>query len=159
MLHFAYGSNMSRKLMRRHAPGAEPAGLAKLNGYRFVISRDGYASVEPSIGDAVYGLLWRLTARDRVTLDGWENVAAGLYRPEFLAVQAEGRRRPALVYVARPSRPGRAKSGYMEVVIAAAREWEIPESYIQSLQHWLPPRTKGNPSAFKGPSHKTGEFG
>ena len=88
-LHFAYGSNMSRKLMRRHAPGAEPAGVAKLYGYRFVITCDGYASVEPSAGEAVYGLLWRLTARDRVTLDAWENVAAGLYRPEMLPVQTE----------------------------------------------------------------------
>jgi cation transport regulator ChaC len=159
MMHFAYGSNMSRRLMRRRAPAAQPAGVARLPGYCFVITRDGYASVEQSIGGSVYGLLWHLTARDRVTLDAWENVPAGLYRPAMLPVQAEGRRRPALVYVARPSRPGRAKSGYMEVVIAAAREWEIPESYIQSLQHWLPPRTKGNPSAFKGPSHKTGEFG
>ncbi len=52
----------------------------------------------------VHGVLWRLTARDRVTLDAWENVAAGLYRPAMLPVQTEGRRRPALVYVARPSR-------------------------------------------------------
>ena len=84
MMHFAYGSNMSSRLMRRHATGAEPAGVAKLPGYRFVITCDGYASVEPSVGEAVYGLLWRLTARDRVTLDIWENVAAGLYRPELL---------------------------------------------------------------------------
>ncbi len=89
MMHFAYGSNMSRKLMRRHAAGTEPAGVAKLLGYRFVITCDGYASVEPSFGEAVYGLLWRLTARDRVTLDIWENVAAGLYRPELLRVQTE----------------------------------------------------------------------
>ncbi len=47
----------------------------------------------------------------------------------------------------------------MEVVIAAAREWEVPDPYIQSLQRWLPPRAKGNPSVFKGPSHKIGEFG
>ncbi len=159
MLHFAYGSNMSSKLMRRHAPAAQPAGVARLSGYRFVITRDGYASVEPAIGKAVYGLLWRLTARDRVTLDAWENVAAGLYRPAMLPVQAEGRRRSALVYVARPSNGGLAKPGYMEVVIAAAREWEVPEPYIQSLRRWLPPRAKGNPSVFKGPSHKTGEFG
>jgi cation transport regulator ChaC len=159
MLHFAYGSNMSRKLMRRHAAAAQPAGVARLPGYRFVITRDGYASVEPLVGDGVYGLLWRLTARDRVTLDAWENVAAGLYRPAMLPVLAEGRRRPALVYVARPSYEGLAKPGYMEVVIAAAREWEVPEPYIQSLRRWLPPRAKGNPSVFKGPSHKTGEFG
>jgi gamma-glutamylcyclotransferase (GGCT)/AIG2-like uncharacterized protein YtfP len=159
MMHFAYGSNMSSKLMRRHATGAEPAGVAKLPGYRFVITRDGYASVEPSFGDAVYGLLWRLTARDRVTLDIWENVAAGLYRPELLRVQTERGRRLALVYVARPARQGEAKPGYMEVVIAAAEAWRVPGPYIQSLRHWLPKGAEGNPSIFKGPSHKIGEFG
>jgi hypothetical protein len=48
MLHFAYGSNMHRAVMRKHAPAAEPLGVARLAGYRFVITADGYASVEPA---------------------------------------------------------------------------------------------------------------
>ena len=47
MLHFAYGANMSRAVMRKHAPGAQPIGVAVLANYRFVITADGYASVEP----------------------------------------------------------------------------------------------------------------
>ncbi len=43
MLHFAYGSNMHRAVMRRHAPQAEPLGAARLAGFRFVITTDGYA--------------------------------------------------------------------------------------------------------------------
>lgn len=159
MLHFAYGSNMSRKLMRRHAPAAEPVGFARLKDYRFVITRDGYASVEPSVGGEVHGLLWKLTARDRVTLDAWENVSAGLYRAAMLPVEFGGQRRPALVYLGRPGKEGRAKPGYMEVVISAAREWQIPETYIRSLQQWLPSGATGNLSMFKGPSHKIGDFG
>ena len=54
----------------------------------------------------VHGVLWRLTPRDRITLDAWENVASGLYRAEILPVRRAGRRRPALVYVARPLRTG-----------------------------------------------------
>jgi AIG2-like family len=159
MMHFAYGSNMSRKLIRRHAPAAEPAGVARLAGYRFVITRDGYASVEPSVGGEVHGLLWHLTARDRVTLDVWENVSAGLYRPAMLPVTAGGVRRPALVNLGRPGKEGRAKPGYMEVVISAAREWQIPETYIRSLQQWLPSGVTENATMFKGPSHKIGDFG
>jgi len=159
MLHFAYGSNLSRKLMRRHAPAAEPAGVARLAGYRFVITRDGYASVEPSIGGEVHGVLWRLTPRDRVTLDVWENVSAGLYRPVMLPVEIGGQRKSALVYLGRPGKEGRAKPGYMGVVISAVQEWQIPEAYIQSLQQWLPSGAKGNLSVFKGPSHKIGDFG
>ena len=44
---------------------------------------------------------------------------------------------PALVYFARPRGEGRPKPGYMELVIAAAREWELPERHIRSLEAWL----------------------
>ena len=59
-----------------------------------MITRDGYASVEPLVGDGVYGLLWRLTARDRVTLDASEKSRRGSIAPAMLPVLAEGRRRP-----------------------------------------------------------------
>lgn len=143
MLHFAYGSNMHRAVMRRHAPAAEPIGVARLAGFRFVITTDGYASVEPARGHVVHGVLWRLTPRDRITLDIWENIAGGLYRTEMLAVEQSGGRRPALVYVARPRPPGRPKPGYMEIVVAAARGWEMPAQYITSLERWLPRRPLG----------------
>lgn len=152
MLHFAYGSNMSPKLMRRHGPGARALGPAKLMDHRFLITGDGYASVEPALGRAVYGVAWRLTARDRVTLDAWENVAGRLYRAEMLPIQVEGQRVSALVYVARPKGEGHPKPGYMELVIAAAREWDLPEAHVLSLQRWLPLRLSG-----AGP-RKLGEF-
>ena len=69
ILHFAYGSNMHRAVMRRHAPSAEPLGIAMLSDHRFVITGDGYASVGRTTARTVHGVLWRLTPRDRVTLD------------------------------------------------------------------------------------------
>jgi hypothetical protein len=143
MLHFAYGSNMHRALMRKHAPAATPIGVARLADYRFVITADGYASVEPARARTVHGMLWRLTPRDRVTLDAWENIAGGLYRPETVPVHNDGRQRPALVYIARPRPRGQPKPGYMEIVVKAARELELPADYIASLQEWLPTRPLG----------------
>ena len=138
ILHFAYGSNMNRAVMRKHAPQAKPVGVAALSDYRFLITADGYASIERKRRQTVYGVLWRLTPRDRATLDGWENVAGGLYRAEALPVMAAGGRRMALTYVARPRPPGRSKAGYMELVIATALEWRLPQAYIHSLRRWLP---------------------
>jgi gamma-glutamylcyclotransferase (GGCT)/AIG2-like uncharacterized protein YtfP len=138
MLHFAYGSNMDRAVMRQHAPAAVALGVARLEGYRFIVTADGYASVVPDARSCVHGRLWRLTSRDRVTLDRWENIAAGLYRAEMLSVIAAGNRRRALVYVARPRPHGVARPGYMEIVVAAARECELPVHYVASLQRWLP---------------------
>lgn len=153
MLHFAYGSNMSRRVMRRHARDAEPLGAARLPGYRFVITANGYASVAPQRGSTVHGVLWRLTPRDRVTLDAWESVAAGQYAVEILPVDHDGRRRGALVYVARRRRVGAAKPGYMEVVIAAAREWQLPEAHVAFLLGCVPKRPLG------AGQRKFGEFG
>ena len=142
-LHFAYGANMSRAVMRKYAPGARALGVAKLADHRFVITADGYASVEPSRALIVHGVLWRITPRDRVLLDAWENVGGGLYRAETLPVRGAGGRTAALVYFARPGPKGRAKSGYIELVIAAAREWDLPRSYIRALEAWMATRPLG----------------
>lgn len=138
MLYFAYGSNMHRAVMRKHAPEAVPLGVARLKDYRFIITTDGYASVAPHPRGCVHGILWRLSARDRITLDRWENIAAGLYRAEILPVIAAGKQRRALVYVARARPCGVPRPGYMEIVMAAARECGLPADYVTSLQHWLP---------------------
>ena len=83
---------MSRAVMRKYAPGARALGVAELADHRFVITADGYASVEPARARTVHGVLWRITPRDRVMLDAWENVGGGLYRAETLAVRGAGGR-------------------------------------------------------------------
>jgi hypothetical protein len=129
---------MSRPMMQRHAPEAKPLGVAALQGFRFLIMADGYASIERSVAHTVYGVLWRITPRDRVTLDAWENVGAGLYRQEMLPIRYNGNLRMALVYLGRTDRPGRPRPGYIQAVIEAARHWKLPERYIRSLETWLP---------------------
>jgi cation transport regulator ChaC len=151
MLHFAYGSNMSRQVMRRRALDAVPLGVARLHGYRFLITECGYASVAPERTGNVYGVLWRISPRDRVMLDKWESVAAGLYGSEMLLVSAAGRRYRAVAYLARARHPGNAKPGYIEVVIAAAREWELPPAYVAMLLGFMRPARAGadNRGAFR----------
>jgi len=135
-LHFAYGSNMNRAVMRRHAPDAEPIGVATLANYRFLITTHGHASVAPLRTNTVYGVLWRLTPRDRVTLAAWENIAGGLYRAAILPVRQAGQLRLALVYRARSHAQAPPQAGYMDVVIAAALEWQLPLPYIEELRSW-----------------------
>jgi hypothetical protein len=120
---------------------AKPIGVAVLANYRFLITADGYASVTPRRGDHVYGVLWRLTPRDMITLAAWENTAGGLYRTATMPVQHAGRRSRALIYLARPRTKGRAKAGYIELLIASALEWRLPQLYIGMLRGWLPQRT------------------
>jgi hypothetical protein len=152
MLHFAYGANMSRAVMRRHAREARPLGVASMVDHHFVITADGYASVERALGQPVYGVLWSITPRDRATLDAWENTTAGLYRPAAIEVRGPTGLVRALVYLARPCGEGRAKPGYLELVVAAAKEWNLPEPYVRSLEGWRHARPLG------AGSRKLGEF-
>ena len=137
-LHFAYGSNMSRALMAARCPGARALGPASLEGWRFLIIRDGYASVGPAPGMTVHGVLWRLTARDLAALNAYENLAAGLYVRRTLPVLLGARRLSSVVYVAPRRGEGRPRPGYQELVVTAARDWDLPIAYVAKLKRWLP---------------------
>ena len=52
----------------------------------------------------------------------------------------------------RPGAEGRPKPGYIELVVAAAREWDLPETYIHFLESFASARPVG-PDA-----RKIGEF-
>jgi hypothetical protein len=135
-LYFAYGSNMSRTLMQTHCPAASDVGTAVLDGHRFVITADGYASIEPRAGGVVHGVLWRLTPRDIAALNIYESIDAGLYCSRRLLVRHGSGRHSALVYIARRRGHGKPKPGYLELVVAAARAWGFPHSYVGELKRW-----------------------
>jgi gamma-glutamylcyclotransferase (GGCT)/AIG2-like uncharacterized protein YtfP len=137
-LHFAYGSNMDRTAMARRCPTAATIGPAVLEGYRFLITRDGYASVARTAGARVHGVLWRLTPRDLAALNAYEGVDGGLYTRAMLPVRNRDRRMTAMVYIGRAQDEGRPRPGYMEEVISAAREWNLPPDYVERLARWLP---------------------
>jgi gamma-glutamylcyclotransferase (GGCT)/AIG2-like uncharacterized protein YtfP len=134
MLHFAYGSNMHLGLMRARCPEARVIARAVLRNHRFVITRDGYASVTATLGGVVHGLLWRVSPRDLAALNAYENTDAGLFRRVLLSVQTQGRSAKALVYIGRSGAPGRARAGYMELVATAAREAGLPSDYVAGLE-------------------------
>ena len=136
-LYFAYGSNMSRAWMRELCPKAEALGPAMLADHRFLVMSGGYASVLPHAGDAVHGVLWRIAQADLHALDRYEDVAGGLYDRWMIPVQHRGDRRTALIYVGRSDAPGRARPEYCELLLSAARDWELPAAYVANLAREL----------------------
>jgi hypothetical protein len=143
MLHFAYGSNMSRALMRGRCPDAEALGTATLAGWRFVVNSDGLGSIAPQPGALVHGVLWRLSARDVAAVNAYESVESGLYLRRQLAVRCGGQPATALVYIARRQGEGQPRPGYIELVVDAARDWDLPADYIRALARWAPSRWRG----------------
>jgi soluble lytic murein transglycosylase-like protein len=142
-LYFAYGSNMNRAAMRRRCPAARAVGPATLAGYRFFVGIDGWGSVRPSAGDTVHGVLWRLTPRDVAALHVYELLHKGLYDVCHLPVRSGAQRRSAMIYLLRRRSAGRPKPGYVEMIAAAARGWNLPEPYVKSVERWSTSRWTG----------------
>jgi hypothetical protein len=136
-LYFAYGTNMDRAVMRLRCPGAQALGVAALAGWRLMVTVDGYVSIAPRLGACVHGVLWRLSPRDLAALNSYEAVGAGLYRLRLLPVFAESRQRAARVYVGRSVTPGRPRPGHLPLVIAAARDWGLPQRYVAQMRRWI----------------------
>jgi gamma-glutamylcyclotransferase (GGCT)/AIG2-like uncharacterized protein YtfP len=148
-LHFSYGANMDRSGMARRCPGAKALGVATLDHHRFVITADGYASVVPASGAQVHGVLWRLTPRDLAALNAFESLDSGLYRSVTLPVRLGGRVLRGTVYVGRRSQ-GKARAGYLDQILAAARGWNLPRDYIAELQRWSSGSWRGRHPAETG---------
>ncbi|HEY4919099.1 MAG TPA: gamma-glutamylcyclotransferase family protein [Xanthobacteraceae bacterium] len=142
-LYFAYGSNMSRALMRPRCRSAREIGMARLDGWQFIIMREGYASIVPAPGGVVHGVLWRLAPRDLAALNAYERLEQGLYRAATLPVRAGARRVAALVYVGGSRAAGVPRPGYLDLVLAAAREAGLPASYVASLARHMPSGWRG----------------
>jgi gamma-glutamylcyclotransferase (GGCT)/AIG2-like uncharacterized protein YtfP len=133
-LYFAYGSNMVPAQMARRCPGAHLVGTAMLADYRFAIVRGGHGTVQMRRGARVHGVLWRLSRGHCAALDAYEDVFRGLYRRRACRVASAGRGRDAFTYVAAATAPGRPRAAYIDPIVAAARRFGFPTTYIASLE-------------------------
>jgi gamma-glutamylcyclotransferase (GGCT)/AIG2-like uncharacterized protein YtfP len=136
-LYFAYGANMDVGAMAARCPGSRPLGAARLPRHRFIITRDGYASVVRDPRTVVHGVLWDLALADVRTLDKFEEVDRGLYAKINQPVIGETGPRRALVYVATTAQTGAPRPGYLESVMASAERWALPAAYRQEMARWL----------------------
>src|SRR5207249_1455656 len=124
--YFAYGSNMVTTQMHRRCPAAQDMGMARLDGWRFLINQDGYATIVPEQSAYVLGVLWSLTSASEAALDDYEEIATGLYTKAYIEIQGT----PALVYLATNTLPGHPRAGYLEAIIAEAYRRGFDPAYI-----------------------------
>ncbi len=135
-LYFAYGLNMDPAGMARRCPNSRALGLARLPRHRFIVTRDGYASVIRDPREEVHGVLWDCALGDIRALDKFEELASGLYVKISQPVIVPGGAKRALVYIGRSGDIGKPKPGYLETVIASAKHWALPESYVAGLNRF-----------------------
>jgi AIG2 family protein len=142
-LHFAYGSNMSRAQIGARCPGAVAVGTATLRHWRFVIGPEGHGSIAPRPGAVVHGVLWRVGPRDIAAINSYEGLDSGLYLRRIVPVRHGAILLPALVYILRRRGHGRPRPAYVRLVVEAARDWALPQRYIDALQRWSPSGWRG----------------
>jgi gamma-glutamylcyclotransferase (GGCT)/AIG2-like uncharacterized protein YtfP len=137
-LYFAYGSNIDEVQMEGRCPGARKLGVARLNGYRFIINSRGVASVQEDIEHAVLGILWKISGEDVSELDRYEGVKHGHYHKVHMKVVVgnNGEAVSALVYIAADNAQGAARGGYLEKIISAAEKHGFDDEYIEKLREW-----------------------
>ncbi len=136
-LYFAYGANMDVAAMARRCPRSRPLGPARLPRHRFIVTSDGYASAVRDPREDVHGVLWECSLGDVRTLDAFESIGTGLYVKINQPVIVPGGAKRALVYIASNGKVGQPRPGYLEEIVASAREWALPEAYIAGLIRFL----------------------
>jgi gamma-glutamylcyclotransferase len=88
-IYFGYGSNLWLRQMRQRCPTSEYRGVARLNGFRWIINDRGYANVvqeKDAKAHHVYGLVYSLQPEDEARLDVNEGVPYA-YTKEWLEVE------------------------------------------------------------------------
>ncbi len=133
-LYFAYGSNIDAQQMAERCPGAKLGGKALLDDYCFLINSRGVATVVPDMGKAVYGLLWKISATNEASLDEREGVRFGTYTKQcMMVIDENGQEKLALTYVASNSETGSSKEGYLEKILSALSENDMPVPYVDEI--------------------------
>ena len=114
--HFAYGSNLWVKQMKKRCKCNERIDKGKLKDYRWIISSRGYANIVESKGDYVLGYVYELDAgnctysvpdpktggeTDEQCLDWYEGAGYDHYTKEYLTIEVSGEKYDCLVYIDR----------------------------------------------------------
>lgn len=143
--YFAYGANMhdsafrGRRKMRplEWRPG-------RIAGYRLRFNLEGRpvgkaapANISLDPEAEVWGVLYRITRREAVKLDGSEGVPGRRYRPLWLEAKDIGGQRiaPTFTYVAEgKATDGRPSLRYLTLLRDGARAHNLPEYWLRDLE-------------------------
>lgn len=144
VIYFAYGSNMSSRRLQARVPSATLLDIGELRGHRLAFHKfshvdfsakcDAYATGDPA--DSVIGVLYELHANEKPLLDSIEGVGNG-YEEKRVTVDTGASAIAAYLYSATHIDPDvKPFSWYKEHVMRGAREHELPDDYLNFLEHF-----------------------
>jgi hypothetical protein len=126
--------------IRKRCPSAAALGMAELHGHELQWhkrSRDGSGKcdvVQSNDGMAVvYGVLYEISVGEKLALDQTEGLGNG-YEKKYAEVAFKDAPRMASIYHATDIDPSlKPYTWYKSLVVAGAKEHNLPESYIERL--------------------------
>jgi gamma-glutamylcyclotransferase len=138
---FAYGSNMLAARMQERAPLSKAVRIGQLVGFELCWNkRSSDGSGKCSVTETghpkhvVWGGAYEMSAGDKSSLDRAEGLGQG-YGERAVEIHTQAGRLSALTYYATSIDPGiRPYGWYRDLVIAGAREHELPEEYVRMLE-------------------------
>ena len=139
LLYFAYGSNMSLARLQARVPAARHAGCARPPAHTpkfHKLGDDGSAKLDavPSDaqGDAVLGVLYRMSAQDKAVLDPIEGRG---YEVVEVAVESmsDGPVKAFMYRALRIDPDARPFAWYVNHVLVGARAAGLPDAYVAAI--------------------------
>lgn len=148
-LYFAYGSNMDLYQMNYRCPSSEVIGKATLNDYKLAFRGHGFATVLPSPGDAVQGVLWWIASEDERRLDFYEGYPRHYEKETVTVYAADGTSQEVMVYtmaaplkdrITPPSPP------YLEGILRGCEQNGIDPAAVEQAARESKPSRSQRPS-------------
>ena len=144
--YFAYGTNMSSKVLARRGLTPKQSKPGMVAGYRLSFSHAGllpiepaFANIEPDESACVHGVLHLMSPHQLKRLDRYEGAE---YRHVDVTVATGGGDVTALAYLDPNIVLGIIPSRrYLRTCCQGAREFGVPEEYVRTLEsnpslHW-----------------------
>ena len=130
-MYFAYGSNLCIRQMNERCQDNVKVGMGILCGYKWIITKRGYANVVKSLDDDVWGIIYKISSKDEKELDMYEGVKKKCYTKENLEISIDGKIHNCLTYVDPITNEGIPTITYISTINEGLSDSKLPEEYIE----------------------------
>jgi len=125
--------------MRSRCPDHIKIGKAVLQGYQWIITSRGYASIVSSREHRAEGILFHISESDESTLDRHEGVNSGMYYKADVQVLWRGELVTAMTYIDPITEEGVSKEEYTHRIRAAVADAGLSAAYVrQQISRFIP---------------------
>ena len=146
MKFFIYADNLNPTQLKRRAPEHKFLYTAYLQDHTIQFSRwssqwrCGLATIAPSQGERVWGVVLEITEEDLKELDKFEgDLPEGAFRHlEVNVVKEDDQKELVYTHVATAIGKFKAKDHYLDWIIAGIRHWKLPDECLEMWQLFRP---------------------